>query len=169
MGLGRPNTAQARSRGGFARCFALCFALLVASCGPTETASRLAREVQPLILAEWQKLPELKDASIQQVELVHEGGNTYRGFVDATFGGAATRLGIEVIADQERVLWELHELDSPTEATESTEDAENGEVVEPGQPLPNGDVEPPAEATPLDLEPDSETNSEPEPEGAPGR
>ena len=65
-------------------------------------------EMQPLILQEWQKKPELKGATIQKVELVHKNGKLYTGFVDATVGGQRQRFALEVVLDGELMLsWEL--------------------------------------------------------------
>jgi hypothetical protein len=74
--------------------------------GPDE----LAAEVKPLILAEWQKEPERRGASIQNVTLVHKGGKVYTGFVDATLGGQSERLSLEVVYDRGTIAWELKPL-----------------------------------------------------------
>lgn len=69
--------------------------------------SELAAEVKPLILQEWQKEPELRGATIQNVTLVHKGGNSYSGFIDATLDGKSERLMLDVTHDGRTILWQL--------------------------------------------------------------
>lgn len=67
----------------------------------------LAAEIKPLILQEWQKKPELRDASIQKISLDHKGGKVYTGFVDAIIGGRWVRLSLEVVCDRSTISWDL--------------------------------------------------------------
>jgi hypothetical protein len=69
--------------------------------------NELAAEVKPLILQEWQKKPELRGATIQSVTLVHKGGNSYTGFIDATLDGKSERLMLEVTHDGRTIMWQL--------------------------------------------------------------
>jgi hypothetical protein len=84
----------------------LFIALAAYNPGPSE----LAAEVKPLILQEWQKKPELRGASIQNVTLVHKGGKVYTGFVDATLDGQSQRLSLEVVYDRGTLAWQLKPL-----------------------------------------------------------
>ncbi|MBX9625225.1 MAG: hypothetical protein K2X82_15570 [Gemmataceae bacterium] len=70
----------------------------------------LAAEVKPLILKKWREKPELHSATIQDVTLVHKGGNTYTGLVNATIDGKTEWLKLEVIHDGQTIFWELTEL-----------------------------------------------------------
>jgi hypothetical protein len=67
----------------------------------------IADEVKPLILQEWQKKPELRGATIQNITLVHKGDNSYSGFVDAMFGDKPERLMLDVTYDGQTILWQL--------------------------------------------------------------
>ena len=67
----------------------------------------LAAEVQPLILQEWHKQPELRAATIQSLTLVHKGGNSYTGILDAILDGKSERLKLEVTYDGQSIAWEL--------------------------------------------------------------
>lgn len=84
---------------------ALAFFLAVATFRPNP--NELADAVRVLILQEWQKEPELRSVKIQGVTLVHKGGNTYSGFVDAIADGEAERLKLEVTHDGQSVMWQL--------------------------------------------------------------
>lgn len=84
---------------------AVVFFLAVAAYKPDP--SELAAEVKPLILQEWQKKPELRGATIQSVTLVHKGGNSYTGFIDATLNGKSERLMLEVTHDGKTIMWQL--------------------------------------------------------------
>jgi hypothetical protein len=84
---------------------AVIFVLVVATYKPDP--KELAGAVKPLILQEWQKKPELRGASIQDITLVHQGGNTYAGVVDATLNGKPERLMLEVTHDGQTVRWQL--------------------------------------------------------------
>lgn len=75
----------------------IAFVIVTAPAGPDTKV--LAAEARSLILREWQKKPELRGATIQNVTLVHKGGKLYTGFVDATIGGQAERLSVEVIVE----------------------------------------------------------------------
>ena len=69
--------------------------------------NELAAEIKPLILQEWQKRPELSNATIQSVTLVHQGGNIYTGFIDATLDSKTERLMLEVTHDGGTITWQL--------------------------------------------------------------
>jgi len=101
-GWGLPLMAGVAGVGGYV---AVIFFLAVAAYKPDP--KELAAEVKPLILQEWQKKPELRGATIQDVTLVHKGGNTYSGFVDATLAGKSERLMLEVTHDGQTILWQL--------------------------------------------------------------
>jgi hypothetical protein len=84
---------------------ATCFGLAMAASRPS--AETLAVEVRPLILQEMQKKPGLQGFVIQDITLVHKGGNTYTGFLDATLNGVSERITLEVTHDGRSILWEL--------------------------------------------------------------
>jgi hypothetical protein len=73
----------------------------------TPDAKDIVAEVKPLILQEWQKKPETRGATIQNITLDHKGGNRYSGFVDATLGGRLERFTLEVTVDGGTFVWEL--------------------------------------------------------------
>ena len=82
-------------------------AVLIGLAAYSPDPNTLAAEVKPLILQEWRKRPQLQNATIQQVSLVHKGGKTYTGFIDATLEGKSVRLGLEVIFDRGDLLWKI--------------------------------------------------------------
>jgi hypothetical protein len=84
---------------------AIVFVIAIATYKPDP--KELATAIKPLIQEEWQKKPELRDATIQDVTLAHQDGNRYAGFVDATFGGKSERLTLEVTLDGENIQWQL--------------------------------------------------------------
>ncbi|GEM_PF-2223868 len=63
----------------------------------TPKANDLAAQVKPLILQKWQKKPALRDASIENVSLVHQGGKVYTGLVNATLSGQSVQLSLQVV------------------------------------------------------------------------
>jgi hypothetical protein len=67
----------------------------------------VADEVKPLILQELRKNPAFRDATIQNVSLIHKGGKAYSGFVDATIGGRAQQLPLDVVFDGGAIHLEL--------------------------------------------------------------
>jgi hypothetical protein len=83
----------------------MIFGLATVSSRPTPEA--LAKEVTPMIVRELQKKPELQGIAIQDLTLVHKGGNTYAGFLDATLNGATERIPLEVTHDGKSILWQL--------------------------------------------------------------
>jgi hypothetical protein len=77
-----------------AGCAALLYMLVVVTARPDpETVALQARD---LILRQWKKDPELRSVKIQNITLIHKGGPMYAGFLDATIGGVAERLRLEV-------------------------------------------------------------------------
>ena len=65
----------------------------------------VADMVKPMILEEWHKKPELKDATIQNVTLTRKEGDLYTGFVDATFSDGPHRFGLEVTNNLTTIQW----------------------------------------------------------------
>jgi hypothetical protein len=80
----------------------VAIAAITAPSGPEE----IADYVRPRILAEWHKQPEFRDATIESIHL-DQVGNTYRGYVDATFGGRPTRMILTVIDEGDNLSWEV--------------------------------------------------------------
>jgi hypothetical protein len=102
---GLPLLAGAAAFSGY---LVVIFIMAVASYKPDP--NELAAAVKPLILQEWQKKPELIGAKINNITLVHKGGNTYTGFVDATFGGKSQQLALEVTHDGQNTMWQVKPL-----------------------------------------------------------
>lgn len=87
----------------------LTFVVLTAADKPYPT--QLAADVKKSILEEWHKQPELRDATIRDLTLVHQGGNIYRGFVNASVGGRPERLAVEVVVQWNQMSWKLEPVD----------------------------------------------------------
>lgn len=73
----------------------------------TSTSEDLAAQVRSAITEEWQKLPEMQDCVIEDVTLVHKGGNTYTGFLDVSANGEKERISLEVTRDGSSFVWQL--------------------------------------------------------------
>jgi hypothetical protein len=97
--------------------FGLAIALAIVFDTSRATPAELAAGMKPLILAEWQKKPILKDATIQDVQLRHAGGDEYVGHVDATIVGNPTRLDLKVVNDGKTIRWEIKVPDKPAPGT----------------------------------------------------
>ena len=82
-------------------------AVAIAMAAYTPSPDELAAEIKPLILKEWQKRPELQGASIQSITLSHKEGNFYTGFVNATVGGQAMRMLLDVEHNHGTIAWQL--------------------------------------------------------------
>jgi hypothetical protein len=78
----------------------------------------VAAEVKLQILQEWQKQPEHRDATIQNLTLVHKGDKLYSGFVDATISGQSERFTVTVIFDQGMITWEMKPYRRPQQEVE---------------------------------------------------
>ena len=98
---GLPLLAGVGSLGGYV---ALCIFVVVVFHRPDP--EELAAQVKPLILREWQKNPLMAEATIRDIVLVHKGGNTYTGYVDAAIRGQRVRLRLEVVYDRGNIVWQ---------------------------------------------------------------
>jgi hypothetical protein len=67
----------------------------------------LAAEVKPLIVQEWKKRPEFRNATIQKISLTDKGGGLYFGFIEATLDGHPERLSLEVVVDRKTIRWQI--------------------------------------------------------------
>lgn len=85
--------------------FALAMFFGVAGYKPS--ADEIAQEVKTMVSAEWAKIPELEGASIQSVTLVHKGGKSYDGFLDAVMEGESLRLSIDVTYDNGMIMLQI--------------------------------------------------------------
>jgi hypothetical protein len=114
--------------GGVVGYLVLVFALAFFLYRPS--ADDLAAEVRPLILAEWQKQPEMRGVTIQRITLEHKGGKRYAGFVDATLNGQAERLALEVEYGNGMIRWEVRPMNpqgrAPPRAPEAVRDWHDG-------------------------------------------
>lgn len=68
----------------------------------------MAEYVKPLILAEWQKQPEYRDTTIQDITLAHKSGNMFTGLINATINGKEERLILEITHDGKNLIWEVN-------------------------------------------------------------
>ena len=71
------------------------------------TAADLIDQVKPQILAEWRKNPALRDASIQNLTLAHQVGDTYAGTVDATIAGRPQKFALKVVTAGATFDWQV--------------------------------------------------------------
>lgn len=71
--------------------------------------NQLTETVKLLILQEWRKNPDTRDATIEHLTLAHERGNTYNGVIDASLDGDSTRLFLEVTADGRNIIWRIED------------------------------------------------------------
>ena len=80
-----------------AACVALSWVLVAVGSRPVPEV--VAAKARLLIQEHWQKTPELRGGTIQNVTLVHEGGNVYSGFMEAQLGGLTLHYRLKVIFD----------------------------------------------------------------------
>jgi hypothetical protein len=71
------------------------------------TPEEVAAEVKPLMLQEWKKRPELKNATIQTISLTYRSAGLYSGLVEATLDGQPERLSLEVVLDRGTIRWKI--------------------------------------------------------------
>ncbi|MCI0638434.1 MAG: hypothetical protein L0Y72_01630 [Gemmataceae bacterium] len=71
----------------------------------------LAREVWPMLLKQWQWQPELKNAAIRKINLVHVGGREYSGFVDTEIGERALKFRVKVVVHARTLNLEWERID----------------------------------------------------------
>lgn len=102
---GRPLSIAAFAFGAY---IVLFFVTAIVTYTPGQ--DELAAEVKSLILEEWQKHPDMRQASIQKITLVHKGGKKYTGFVDATVGGRAQQFALAVDVVGGSIHWKLDPL-----------------------------------------------------------
>ncbi|MCI0378902.1 MAG: hypothetical protein L0215_14945 [Gemmataceae bacterium] len=72
-------------------------ALLITKLMQGPDPRELAREVWPALLKAWQWQPELKNAAIRKINLVHVGGREYSGLVDTEIGERALKFRLKVV------------------------------------------------------------------------
>jgi hypothetical protein len=90
--------------GGLAGYVAVCVFIAVVFYQPDP--KELAAQVKPLILQEWKNSPLMAGATTKDIVLVHKGGNTCTGFVDAVLWGQRMRLRLEVVYDRGNIVWQ---------------------------------------------------------------
>lgn len=85
---------------------ALLTALFFTGCGRV-TTDALAKEVQANIEQTWAKEPDLATAQIKSFTLVHQGGQQYRGLLEAEQEGESLSFGVDVTYDGRAFMWEI--------------------------------------------------------------
>ena len=72
----------------------------------TPTTEEFAEELQPILLEDFQRIPPLKHATIEHIQLIPAGETTYSGYVQISINGQSERLPIEAQREWYGTFWE---------------------------------------------------------------